>query len=103
MDELIKSKTNHNIWNWVDAHVDKFVGTIKKRKKKTHNVHWNNLGLTKITKNTKMAWTKMMAPIEMFEQNLTIGTCLIKVCPVIGITGVFKLVISQSAYLKGEK
>lgn len=50
-----------------------------------------------------MAWTKMMAPIEMFEQNLTIGTCLIKVCPVIGITGVFKLVISQSAYLKGEK
>ena len=45
----------------------------------------------------KLAWTEIMVPLYNIENNLT------KLCPVISITGVFKLVISQSAYLKGEK
>lgn len=80
--------------------MDKIVGVIKKRK--TPNIHWNNLKLelTEIIINTKMTWTKMMVLKEKI--NLTKGTCSTKVCPVNSITGVFKLVISQYAYLKGE-
>lgn len=44
-----------------------------------------------------------MVPLEKIENNWTIETCSTKARPVISITGVFKHVISQSAYLKGEK
>ena len=51
----------------------------------------------------KLAWTKMMVPLEKIENNWTVGTFQTKMRPVISITGVVKVVISQSAHLKGEK
>ena len=50
----------------------------------------------------KLALSKMIVSLENIENNLTMFTYSAKVCPLISITGVFKLVISQSAYLKGE-
>ena len=47
----------------------------------------------------KQAWTKMMVPLEMTENDVTKGTCQSKVCPLISITGVYNLVISQWAHI----
>ena len=47
----------------------------------------------------KQAWTKMMVPLEKTENDVTKGTCQSKVCPLISITGVYNLVISQWAHI----
>lgn len=48
-----------------------------------------------LKKTMEQAWIPKMVPLEKIENNSTKGTCSTKVCPPIGVTAAFKIVISQ--------